>query len=352
MPVHPGPTSVYIPSLGDQQAASEVLLNEFSRNPSSFSINQYVQIRPVQAVSGFFARINTEDAVRVPQIQEFVWPENSDRPSGTSRRHEFVPYECERFAHNFTVGSLTASQAPWDIIASHARGDATQFMTRRTMQVYDLLGTAGNWDGNTGTTATLDTGDWTGSSASDGFIQKTVQSVTRSIHQQTGGVIKPRNVTMILSPELANAISETPEVLSYIKNYDAALRLLTGAGAEFFEQWSLPPRLFGVNVLVEDAVVERAREGETSNLGYVMGDEEVFFVSREGDLEGTENAPQAPTYSTVSMFAQEDMTVEMNTSLEEAQWNRRLRGSIVDNIDFKLTSPASGFYISDVTASP
>jgi hypothetical protein len=68
----------------------------------------------------------------------------------------------------------------------------------------------------------------------------------------------------------------------------------------------------------------------------------MVFVSRPGGLVGNEG----PSFSTATIFAYEDMTVE---TLEDP-WNRRVRGSVTDNSATILTAPQSALYIADANS--
>ena len=55
-------------------------------------------------------------------------------------------------------------------------------------------------------------------------------------------------------------------------------------------------------------------------------------------------AEGVPDFSTLSIFAYEDMTVET----EDDTWNRRVRGRVVDDSAVVLTAPLSGYLLTDV----
>jgi hypothetical protein len=68
----------------------------------------------------------------------------------------------------------------------------------------------------------------------------------------------------------------------------------------------------------------------------------MVFVSRPGGLIGNEG----PSFSTATIFAYEDMTVETM----DDPWNRRVRGSVTDNSATVLTAALSGLYIADANS--
>lgn len=338
--VYPGAYNVFTPAFA-RGAASDQLMVEYSRNPSKFTVNKYTQLRPVENVADYYARMNTEYATRVVSTADHVWPETNDRPRGKSRPHQFILYRTQRYAEGFTVGRLTKQMAPWDIIASHARGASTLMMTLRTINAVTELTTAGNWDGNTDTASNVGGGKWDVSSGTNKYVQKTVQAVIENVAFQTGGAVGADDLMVVISPNVAHQIAQSPEILQYIINHDAAIA--AWQGTDIFNTYGLPPNLWGVQVVIEDAVRTTTRAGLTATTGYIMGNF-AAFVARPGDLVGVENAPEAPTLSTLSCFIQEDMTVET----KDDDWQRRIEGSVVDNYVYELTAPNAGYLVSAV----
>jgi len=346
--VHPGATNVYTPAFA-QGAASDQLVVEYSRKPDSFALNRYASLMPVSLSSGYYMRVSTEDAIRVVTPQDYEWPESNDRPRGKTRKHEFVQYTTRRYAEGFTVGRKTAEQATFDVIATHARGAATTMMTLRSINAVSTLTATGNWGANDVadvTTLLTSTDHWgtAGTTAADnGVIQDSFQTISRTIHQGTGGVVGPKDLVCVISPTVAHAMRISQEMRAYVVNNESSLPYWMGT--EIFQTYGLPPAIYGIEIVVEDAVRESAREGATSSVAYALGNSAVF-LARPGGQMLPDNSAEAFTLSTLTGFFYEEMSVE----LKEDEWQRRNEGSVVDDYVYEITNSASGYLIVDVLA--
>ena len=74
-----------------------------------------------------------------------------------------------------------------------------------------------------------------------------------------------------------------------------------------------------------------------------MSDGGAFLISRVGALD--EGVAGTPTFSTLSLFLYEEMTVEQKDDPD----NRRVHGDVVDDFAAVLTAPVSGFYFQTAT---
>jgi hypothetical protein len=267
----------------------------------------------------------------------------NDRPTGKQNAFDFVQYATQRFAFPFYIPQETASQAAWDVVAQHARSKAQLAMTARTNRAASVLTTTANWGSNfvaNPAASPISAGSWTGSSVANAYIQKSIQAVMRQVSLSSGGAIAPNQLIMVISPAIANVVSQSPEVREYVRNYPAALSFLQGS--DTFSRWGIPPTLFGLgDVVVDDSVKVTSKKGATLANSYIYGNSAVF-VSRPGGLVGVEGAS---SFSTCQIFAYEDMTVEQfNDPL-----NRRIEGRVIDNSAAAVVAPVGGYLIEDVS---
>ena len=337
-----GGLSTYVPSTND--LATGALQVEFTRTVNSFALSRYAQIVPTSKMTGYYLRQDVPDNVRVTDTKEFAWALGTDRPTGKQNSFDFVSYSTERYAYPFYIPQETANQAAWDVVAQHARSKAQLAMTARTIRAASVLSTSGNWGGNyvaTPATSPISAGSWTASSVANGFIQKTIQAVMRQVSLSSGGAVAPNQLIMVISPTIAQVVSQAPETKEYVKNYPQALSFLQGS--DTFSRWGIPPTLFGLgDVVVDDSVKVTSKKGASSlTSSYVYGNG-AYFLSRPGGLVGVEGAA---SFSTMQIFAYEDMTVEQFND----PMNRRLEGRVIDNSVAAVVAPVGGYGIGDVS---
>ena len=347
-----GGLNTYVPSTNS--IATGALQVEFTRAINTFAITQYAQIVPVNQMTGYYLRLNPDDNARYVSGNEFNWPLGNSRPLGKENESDFIAYTTQRFAFPFYIPTETTKQAAWDVVAAHARSKAQLAMTARTARAATLLTQTGSnspfnsYGGYFANGTAIGGGSWYSSSTN--IIQKGVQQAFRTIALATAGAVRPEDVCMVMSPATANQLSQAGEVTNYVKNYPAALPFLQGA--DVFSKYGLPPYLFGARVVVDDSVQITSQKvipsgannsSRSESRSYIWGDGKVAFLSRPGGLVGVEGAS---SFSTVQVFAYEDMTVEQ---FDDPQ-NRRIEGRVVDNSVSSVVAPMSGVYINNVGA--
>ena len=335
-----GGLNTFVPTFSPATGQIQI---EFTRSVNRFPITQYAQIVPVQQMSGYYLRIDEEETARVVNTQDLQWPLGEDRPTGINSDFEFNQFTCQRFQTSFNIPQETARQAQWDITASHARIAAAKMMTHRAYRAATTLTTAGNWTTSVNYFAAatdLVSGLTNGIQGTDG-VQAVVRAAIEKIVQNTVGAVGPQDILMIVNPITARLMATSDGVRDYIKNTPHALNFLKGDVT--FAAYGLPSNLFGLGgVVVDDTVRVSTRKGGANTRGFFYGSSTapgIVFVSRPGGLVGNEG----PSFSTLTTFAYEDMTVETM----EDPLNRRVRGSVTDNSAVVLTAPLSGLYIAD-----
>ena len=337
-----GGLNTFIPTFS---AATGQIQIEFTRSVNRFPITQYAQIVPVQQMSGYYLRIDEEETARVVNTQDYQWPLGEDRPTGINSDIDWLQFTCQRFQSSFHIPQETARQAQWDVVASHARIAAAKMMTHRSLRMATELTTTGNY--TTGTNYFANASDLVSSTnitSADG-VQQIIRAAIEKIVQNTVGAVSPKDILLVVNPTTARIMATSEGVRDYVKNYPAALSFLKGD--DTFAAYGLPQTLFGLGgVVVDDTTRVTTRKGNSSpSRSFLYGTSTapgMVFVSRPGGLVGNEG----PSFSSATIFAYEDMTVE---TLEDP-WNRRVRGSVTDNSAAVLTAPLSALYIADANS--
>lgn len=344
----PGSHTVFVPK------ATSILQVEFSRTPTSFKLSEYMQIIPGQPVAGLYAELSSTDPVTIVDQNANLWQDGHERPTGRKRPLRWRQWRSERRSYPYTLGNLIVDQASFDVVAAHARGEAARAMTDRTIDAKDVLTTTANWPAanKAATIAALlgAAGSWTiAASEASQFIKQSFNKVKQSVAQQTGGVVSPSQLQLVINPITAGKMALAEEIRVYLKNHSDAMAALRGNDRAILDNWGLPPILYGIEIVVEDAVVQTSQReiDGTGTVGYAFPSDQAVFISRIGGLigGGTVNGNAAPSFTTLTGFFHEELAVETDVDT----WNRVTRGAVTDTRDIVLTAPNSGFLISDVT---
>lgn len=343
---YPGGTNTYVKN----HEATGNLVVSFSRNPSDFPLARYVQYRDVKKDAGYYLRIAAEQAARIvgSSLSEYVWPDGADRPrrNNGTEKFRFEDYRTERYDFDFQLGYKAEGQADWNIKDSEAAFKAQQAMTGRTVAVANALQTTGNWDSShRASVANIDgnAGTWELSTTSRTDIKRSLNYGHNIIRQHTLGVVKRKDLILVMNPVTAQRIGESQEVVDYLKGSPDALKGLTGELAEKYAELGMPARLYGVEIVIEDTVVVTSARGASSvTYSDAMADGNAFLVARPGGL--VSKVGSGPSFATCMLFLYEEMTVETRDDKD----NRRIEGHVVDDYAVAMTAPVSGFFFQDV----
>jgi hypothetical protein len=340
-----GGLNTFVPTFSE---ATGLIQTEFTRNVKSFALNRYSKLVPVTTVSGYYLKINSDEAVRVIDEKDFRWAYGEDRPTGVNNDFDFAQFTTKRYEKGFHIPYETAKVASWDIVAQHARSRATQLMTLRTNRMLDVLTTAGNWTSGTNYFADFDTfvnqtntanGVYQDDSSTATGVQRLFQTAIEKIMINTGGAVQPQDIVCVMGPQTAFKLSQTAQLRELIK-YTQGVQLMQGQGN--FSRYGLSPSLFGIgDIVIEDAVKVTSAKGATRAASYILGTDKVLFLSRPQGLVGVEGGAN---FATVTNFVYEDMTVE---TFDDPR-SRRTVGSIVDNSVPEITAPLAGLYIANI----
>ncbi|MAI41373.1 MAG: hypothetical protein CMP95_02830 [Gammaproteobacteria bacterium] len=340
---YPGGNNTFVKDLD----ASGRLITEFSRNPDEFALNSYIQLSNVNKSAGYYLKITPEEAARVlnANLAEFVWPDGAPRPSRNNgtETFTFAGYETQRYDYDFTIGRKASEQADWNIIESHSRIKAQQAMTARTLSVHGLLQDNGSWA--TGhsidvTTIPGNTGNWDQSTSARQDIKRSLAYAVEKVMLATLSVVRRKDLQLVLSPDAAHSMSESQEIVEHIKSSPDAYSQVVGEAGKWGE-YQLPDRLYGIDIVVEDAVRVSSQRGATLASSFICDNDEAYLLARPGSLVAESGGP---SFSTIHLFLAEDMTVWTNDNEDD----RRTEGHVVDDFDVVGTAPASGFRFENI----
>lgn len=340
---YPGGNNTFVKDLD----ASGRLITEFSRNPDEFALNSYIQLSNVNKSAGYYLKITPEEAARVlnANLAEFVWPDGAPRPSRNNgtETFTFAGYETQRYDYDFTIGRKASEQADWNIIESHSRIKAQQAMTARTLSVHGLLQDNASWAAGHSidvTTIPGNTGNWDQSTSARQDIKRSLAYAVEKVMLATLSVVRRKDLQLVLSPDAAHAMSESQEIVEHIKSSPDAYSQVVGEAGKWGE-YQLPDRLYGIDIVVEDAVRVSSQRGATLASSFICDNDEAYLLARPGSLVAESGGP---SFSTIHLFLAEDMTVWTNDNEDD----RRTEGHVVDDFDVVGTAPASGFRFTNI----
>jgi len=343
--------NTYIPST---ESSGHLFIN-FSRNPKDFALNEYVQLVPVTKSVGRYIKMTVEEAGRILNTNDsdHLWEDGEDEPShrGNLEKFAFETFSTQRRVFGYRVGQKAVDQADFDVLGVHGKIKAQQAMTSRTQRAITTLTTSGNYDSaNTSAVSSIsgNTGKWDVSTSARLDIKRSFRYAQNIIRTGTLGAIKIEDLMVVMNPDCAGLMAESQEIVDLIKQSPAAAEYIKGNFGKN-AAYGLPDKLYGVKIVIEDAVKVTNRKGATKSTSYVLGATTPFMCARPGSLNGSngdgdqgKDSNESPNFSTCTGFVYEDMTVETKND----QDNRVHKGRIVDDLGFVMTANISGFLFS------
>lgn len=336
--VYPSQSNVFV---RDHDATNKMTI-DFARNVRDFAVNQYVQVVPVKKVAGYYLKMTIEEAGRIQHtdLRNFLWPDGQPAPEGAegTESFQYLGYETWRYAYAFQLGDLTVDQASWNILAQHASIKSRQAMTGRTQLALTAAITTGNYDA----THVIDiptlagnSGKWSESTTARQDIKRSLFTAAERILDDTLAAIDPQDLRLVISSGLAAEISQSQELVDYIKGSPEAYAQIRGELPNKNRFYGIPSQLYGFEVVVDASRKVTTKKGATTARSSILAKGTPFLCSRPGGLVGVADAPN---FSTLVIFAHEEMTVE---TLRDAP-NRRTTGRVVENVVAAAVAPVSG----------
>jgi hypothetical protein len=334
--IYPGALNTYVPM------AQAALQTNYTQNPSMFSINQYVTVAPVPQMTGYYLYHDATEETRIDysNLADFQWADGTYPQVNMAKGNTFVQYTCTRYRQMFAVGDLSAAQAVWSVLSDHAYTATMRLMTIRTYKVLTELTNTANWGSNYGTAASLGGGVWAGSSASNQYIRKSIQQAIVNIQKATNGTVQAQSLFLIVSPPVAYAMSQSPEIIDYLKQSFVAKESLQQTPNGGFN-YGIPDPLYGIRVLIEDRVYNTGAHGAAATEDFILG-QNAIIVARPGSLMGPLNTMST---CTLAMYQDVQMVLEHKTTALLTE------GVLWDNYAV-IVRPESGYLITNTLTAP
>ncbi len=342
---YPAAHGVYIPTR-DLNAQGNLI--SFTRDPKEFMLNEYIQYVKTEHDVGKYLVLDPDNPARI--VNKTTWEDGQTRPEGNENTDgfEFKTFRTKRHDYPVMLGDKAVKQAEWGILAQNQGSIAQQGMTERTQEVITILTTGGNWGSNTDTANSLNggAGTWNLSTSDEddatyNAIEKAINAAIIQIMLATNSKVKHKDLVLVLQPDDAQKIAASGEIKNYMKYGPYALPQLRRDVEEQNGVYGLPPKLYGVKVLVEDANKVTSKRGATRASSFIWPSGSACLISKKGGLEGQY---EGKSFSTVQLYHYEEWTVE---TFQDPR-NRRTETHVVRDDVTVLSAPAAGFLITSI----
>lgn len=349
---YPGPTNVYIPAFGGKQTAK--LIVSFAQNTSKYPVNRLVTRTPVELLSGHWLVLQPEALARVfTDPNSYVWVDGQPRPQGKWDEQDFtiLSYQCIRRTRQDEVGWMTREQAVWDLQETKLQALAQQIMTIRSVNFYNLTLNANNHLASHVKTATAWSniggtgGFWSAGTVTNPIIKRSLANAANQIRVDTNNAVNYKDLTLVISPPAAIAMSNSAEIHDYLARSQFALAQIKGEEQQNGE-YGLPNKLYDMKLVV-DGTLKTSTPRLTIPGTFLdnMDDNTALIMAAPGDLSS--NVGQLNSgFSSVHMFVYrgEEMVVET----WDEPWNHRTNLGVHETWDFRFSSNRTAALVTNL----
>jgi hypothetical protein len=331
-----GAENAFVPS----HASSKRMMVDYSRSIKSFALNNYIQIVPVDESKGYYLEMDHEESGRIINDgKEFAWPDGAPAPSGNphQREFEFKLFQTHREAYPYALGDKGLKQASFPLLDATAAGNGQKAMTRRTQDVCNMFTTTANHlAAHVIDVSAISTGTWSQSTTQRQTIKRSIRTLQELMLDATLAAIDEEDLVLVISSAKANGISQSQEIVDYIKRSPVALSQLKGdlSSKNPNLMYDLPTHLYGIKLCVEKTRKVTSKRGAARAVSQVLASSTPFMTARPGSLVGQYGAP---SFSGGTLFVFEEMKVETFRDKK----NRRTEGRVVDDYKEVATAPAA-----------
>lgn len=340
-----GPLSGFVPAY-DKQAQ---LIVNYSRDPKSVKVNKLVTNMPVSKITGLYPKINPLTKVNTTathnQSRKWAYGTEAPRDHSAATEVEWNTYFTQRYYENDFLDWVQKDQTDFDIQAVMVNNLANRMMNSRSLELYDILTTSGNYS-NTGTATAAGGGQWSAATSTARYIQKSLATGTEAIVQATGGGVGAKDLVLVVSPVVAHKMAASGEIADYLAQNPLAKDYLEGdLFADQLAMYGLPPKLYGITCIVDDTVKATNRLGATDATAFVASETSAFLIARPGSLMGT---ARGTSFSFVQnfLYSPEEMLVE---TLDDVR-NKRTEIRVIDNRVMVPVAKEAGYLFTSVVA--
>jgi len=347
MPMYASHLNVY-PNTFDVQSK---LIVEYARNPKDFAINSLFTISSKNTPSGKYLRIVPETQGQIPSgyNKSRKWYPGQARPvqeeAGT--KHEWIDFFTERFYEDYPIANEVEENAVWDIVQSQSNVLANRMMYQRADEFYTLLQDSNSYNSANADTATnLGGGLWSAATSANRYIQKGLLQGVQNIMKSTMGVVKPQDLVLVMGPDVARKTAASGEIADYLaQNTDATKYLEGDLFKNQLANFGMPAYLYGIKVVVDPLVIERAPLGATSSKSFLAGTTTAYLIARPGTLA---SASGGENFSFIHCFTWKGH--EMEVEVQDDPFNKRKVLSVIDWRQFKVVGKEAAQLFTSVVS--
>lgn len=342
---------------GFNAGMTERLITDFARNWKECPVVGLADVITSDLPAGYFVKIRPDpQAQLVDSPIAFHWPDNTPYPTqeDSRREHDFVEWNAKRYTYGTYVGDLEKQFTAWDIEAQVVNDLGNKAMLNRAKLYYTLMHTAGTYTnaGGTGVNHTdsatnLGGGTWGAGTSANRYIQKTLAAVLQAITKATtNGIMNMDDIYLVVSPTVADVMARSQEIADgYHRQQDFSEYMQYSLYANQLMRYGLPPKLYGVNLVVDPWIERTTKVGATATKSFVAGSNVALVVTKPG---GIKSASGGRSFGSTGFFTVRGH--EMVSETIDLPWDKRKLIRVTDFLDVKCICNEASYLVTGVVS--
>lgn len=337
---------------GFNASMTEKLITDFARDWQKCPVVGLCDVITSDLPAGYFVKIRPDaQAQLIDSPNAYLWPDNTPMPTqeDNRRQHDFVEWNAKRYVYSTWIGDLEKQFTAWDIESQVVNDLGNQAMLNRAKLFYTLASTTSTYSdaggagiNHTDTATNLGGGLLGAGSSANRYIQKTFASVIQALDKATVNGIKLEDIWVVMSPTVADVISRSQEIADgYHRQQDFSSYMQYSLFADQFARYGLPPKLYGLNILVDPWIERTAKIGATPTKSFVAGTNTLFFLTKPG---GIQSASGGRAFGSAAFFTVKGE--EMRSEVIDWPIDRRKLVRTTDYLDIKWVSNESSYLVT------
>jgi hypothetical protein len=338
---------------GFNAGMTERLIVDYARDWKKCPVVGLADVITSDLPAGYFVKIGPDpQGTLIDSPNAYLWPDNTPFPiqEDNRRQHEFVEYNAKRYTYGTWIGDLEKQFTAWDIEAQVTNDLGNQAMLNRAKLFYTLASTAGTYTdaggsgvNHTASATSLGGGTVGAGTSANRYLEKIVSAVLQAMDKATvNGVQNLDDVYMVMSPTVADVFARSQEFADgFHRQQDFSAFMQYSLFANQMARHGLPPKLYGVNLVVDPWIERTAKIGATATKSYVAGTNVIYFLTKPGGIASASGGRSFGSFGFFTVKNQEMVSEVVPWPIDKRQLCR-----VTDMLDIKAISPASAYLVT------
>lgn len=337
---------------GFNAGMTEKLIVDYARDWKKTPALMLAGVTTAEIPQGNFVRINPEAQARLlDDPLAYLWPANTPAPEQTDngRAHEFVQWDARRYCYARWLDHDELQFTSWDLEAQVLNDLGNQAALNRAKLFYGKVSDSANYSVN-GTNhyasaTSLGGGVWSAGNSANRYIQKSLAAVMMQIEKSSvNGILNMDDLFLVVGPEVADGMSRSQEIADGLhRTTDFKEYMQYDLWQNQMARYGLPPKLYGITLVVDPWIKETAKIGATRAKSFVAGSNSAYVMVKPGALKSASGGKAFGSWEFFTVKGREMVTEVIDWPIDH-----RKKVQVIDYLDVQPVAKEASYLITAV----